>query len=320
LDERRVILIEASAVGFTGWGEAAPVPGHTRQTDADLWSELTTAGRAALESSTDLLGAAYAGALADLEARSSGRPLWSRLGAAATVWASAAIGVTGAGAPDRRLLETAAASGYRFAKLKVTPATTPLQVAAAIEAYPTIRFGADANGSLGNEEPLLRALDGMGLAYIEQPGPIGDLEFHSRLRMALETPISLDESAATPGSVARIIAAAAADIVNLKVGRFGPAATLRLAGELVEAGLGARLGGLIETGVGRAHTVALASHGPFPFVGDIAGSDRYFTDDLVRPQWRLHDGRLPLPGGPGIGVTVDNEAVAAHTIASLRLC
>ncbi len=294
--ERRVILIEAGATGMSGWGEAAPVPGHSNQTVEELWARLEAEGRAAFEPETGLLRAAYAGAIDDLEARCAGRPLWSELGDASPVWASAAIGVVENGEPDRRLLETAAASGYRFAKLKITQATSPAHVAAAIAAHPTIRFGADANGTLGTDEHVLSALDELGLAYIEQPGPAQDLDFHSRIRTMLETPISLDESAATPGSIARIIAAGAADIVNLKVGRFGPARTLQLATELRQAGLGARLGGLIETGIGRAHTVALAAHGPFAVVGDIAASDRYFADDLVRPQWRLDHGELPLPG------------------------
>jgi O-succinylbenzoate synthase len=324
LQEREIILVTVHSDGLTGWGEAAPVPGHTRQDVGKLWEELGARARAdglaVVEHSDGLLAAAFAEAFADLDARREGRPLCHTPGTGHGVPASAAIGVDRNGDPDRHLLGTAAASGYRFAKLKVTPETKPATVAAVIDDYPLIRFAVDANGSLGpGYEPLLGALDALGLEYIEQPGPHGQLEFHRRLRAHLATAISLDESAASVDGVRHIVATGAADIVNLKVGRFGPAITLELADEIVSAGLRARIGGLIETGVGRAHAVAVATYPQFSVVGDIAGSDRYLTDDLVRPQWRVSNGELPIPDGPGIAVTVDEEAVADHTIATLTV-
>jgi O-succinylbenzoate synthase len=78
-----------------------------------------------------------------------------------------------------------------------------------------------------------------------------------------------------------------------------------------------RLGGLIESGIGRAHTAALAGHPIITWPSDIAGSDRYFEDDLVRPQWRLREGLIRLPGDPGIGVNVDRNALETHSLASL---
>ncbi len=320
LKHRETILVTVHSDGLAGWGEAAPVPGHTRQHIGGLWQELSahTDTLSIVEHSEGLLAAAFAEAFADLDARREGRPLGHSSGADRRIPASAAISVDRSGDPDRPLLEAAAVSGYSFAKLKITPDTTPAGVAAAIADYPLIRFGVDANGSLGpGHGSLLSALDALGLEYIEQPGPHDDLNFHRRLRGQLITPISLDESAASVDEVRQIVDTGAGDIVNLKVGRFGPAITLELADEIVSAGLRARIGGLIETGVGRAHTVAMATHPQFSVVGDIAGSDRYFSDDLVRPQWRVHNGELPIPDGPGIGVTVDEEAVAEHTIATL---
>jgi o-succinylbenzoate synthase len=320
LKQRETILVTVHSDGLAGWGEAAPVPGHTRQQIGGLWEELSACTDAVsiVEHSGGLLAAAFAEAFADLDARREGRPLSHSSGTDRGIPASAAISVDRNGDPDRPLLEAAAASGYNFAKLKITPDTTPARVAAIIADYPLIRFGADANGSLGpGHESLLEALDALGLEYIEQPGPHHDLNFHRRLRTQLTTPISLDESAASVDGVRKIVATGAGDIVNLKVGRFGPATTLELADEIVSAGFRARIGGLIETGVGRAHAVAVATHPQFSVVGDIAGSDRYFTDDLVRPQWRASNGELSIPDGPGIAVTVDEEAVAGHTIATL---
>lgn len=318
------MLITVEASGLAGWGEAAPVPGHTEVTTERLWTNVHTHldshGLEAPRHTTGMLAAAFAGAGADLEARRSGDPLWQMLGGGGNVPASAAIGVDGLGNPDRQLLDTAVGSGYRFAKVKITPATDVRRVARLIGEYPQVRFGVDANGSLDLEDQsLLAALDTLGLEYIEQPGPPDDLELHAQLCRRLSTPISLDESASSIAAINRIIECRAADIVNLKTGRFGPWTTLELAGKVNSAGLGARLGGLVESGIGRAHSVALASHPDFSVVGDIAGSDRYFADDLVRPQWRVRNGRLALPGGTGIGVEVDEEVLAAHTIATAEV-
>jgi len=324
LKKREIILVTVHSDGLAGWGEAAPVPGHTRQDVGRLWEELNARasadGLSIVEHSDGLLAAGFAEALADVDARREGRPLCHAPGKDHGVAASAAISVDRNGDPDRHFLETAAASGYRFAKLKITPSTKPAKVAEVIDDYPMVRFGVDANESLGpGHESLLSALDDFGLEYIEQPGPHHDLDFHRRLRAQLTTPISLDESAASVDDVRQIVATGAGDIVNLKVGRFGPAITLELADEIVSAGLRARIGGLIETGVGRAHGVAVATHPQFSVVGDVAGSDRYFADDLVRPQWRVSNGELPIPDGPGIAVTVDEEAVVDHTIATLTV-
>ena len=166
---------------------------------------------------------------------------------------------------------------------------------------------------------LLSGLDELGLSYLEQPGDRQDLEFHATLRQTCHTPVCLDESATSEAAIRAIIGAQAADLINLKVGRFGTTATLLLAKQIAAAGLGVRVGGLLESGIGKAHSVALASHPLFSVTGDIAGSDRYFADDLVRPQWRVADGLLSLPSGQGIGVEVDEAAVTTHTIDTMRI-
>jgi O-succinylbenzoate synthase len=321
LVRREVVLVSVRSGDHVGWGEAAPVPGHTIESVDDIWGRIGLLASAVSQPTfpppPGLLGAAFDQAHADLVARQRGMPLWRVYGGGNPVAAGAAIPVNHNGDPDRHLLESAAAAGYRFAKLKVTGNTIPDHVAAAVAAYPQIRFGIDANGTLGPADmDLLHRLDELGFDYIEQPGAPSDLHWHRVLRDRLATPVSLDEAAGSPDAVARIVANGAADIVNLKAGRFGPATTLELAALVTTAGLECRLGGLIETGVGRAHSVALAAHDHFSVVGDVAGSDRYFDDDLVRPQWRLHDGILSLPEAPGIGVEVDADAVAAHTVAT----
>jgi O-succinylbenzoate synthase len=267
-----------------------------------------------------MLAAAFSQARDDAQARTDGKPLWEALGGGSHVSASAAIGVGEDGQPDFSQIESAAAGEYRHAKLKITPRTDAGLIAAAVNTFSDMSFGVDANGTLGVDDmTLLRSLDELGLSYIEQPGDRQDLEFHATLRQTSHTLVGLDESATSEAAIRTIIDSKAADLINLKVGRFGPTATLRLAKQIAAAGLAVRIGGLLESGIGRAHSVSLASHQLFSVTGDIAGSDRYFTDDLVRPQWRVTDGLLSLPPGPGIGVEVHESAVAGHAIDALRI-
>jgi len=321
LDARQVLIIRIDTGGLSGWGEAAPVPGHTREDFTTLWNQLQRLAAPVAVPQEGMLAAAFNQAYSDLESRRAGMPLWRHLGGERKVIrASVAIGVDGDGQPDSVGLYAAAQKGYRNAKLKVTQRTRPSRVAAAMAEYPEITFAVDANGSLDlTNQTLLAALDEMNLSYIEQPGDPADLGLHARLRKQLSTPIALDESASTPASVTAIIDAGAADIVNLKTGRFGTAETIDLAVRAREAGLEVRIGGLLESGIGRAHSLAAATHASIRVVGDLAASDSYFADDLVRPQWRLQGGNLHLPENPGIGVVVDAEALEAASIESLTV-
>jgi O-succinylbenzoate synthase len=317
LDHRQLVLFRVDAGGHSGWGEAAPYPGHTVETIADIWSQVTTKPP---ERFTGLARAALEAATIDLAAKTAGEPLWQLLGGVTDVSASAAIGVDVTGRPDERQLEAVAGAGYRFAKLKVTEETDPAWLAEVAADLPGITFGLDANGSLADApREKLEELDSLGFAYLEQPGASEDLEGHRRLRSWLRTPLALDESATTRAAIEEIVRRGAADIVNLKVGRFGPRSTLALARGIRDRGLQARLGGLIESGVGRAHSVAVASCAEFDVVGDIAGSDLYFDDDLVTPAWRVEQAILTLPPGPGIGVSINMDLVESVAVETAEL-
>lgn len=315
IDNRRLILVKLEANGFAGWGEAAPVPGHTTESLAEVWDSLEEGAIESLTGSTTratgTAGAALAQAATDVEAHMVGLSLAEYLGASEQVWASAAVGMTADGVPDRKALARVAAAGYRHVKLKISPTTSPTDLAGLIAEYESITFGVDANGSLGSvPAQYFAALDDVQLAFVEQPGPPGDLGWHQRLRDAISTPVALDESAETADAVDEIIETGSADIITVKAGRFGTSRSLALARKAGSAGLAARIGGLVESGVGRAHAVALAGCSEFSVVGDIAASDLYFDNDLVSPQWRLSAGRLEPPGAPGIGVEVDEDLVA----------
>ena len=314
LHHRRVIVVRFRSQDAVGWGEAAPVPGHTTETVDQAWRWLTnsapTTGLHMPNHSMGMLAAAFAQAEADLAAHAAAEPLWRHLGGSAPVWASAAIGLDKGHRPDADQLRSAAQQGYRHMKMKIDSYSKISDVAATMAEYPDVTFGVDANGSLNlSNRVLFGHLDDLGLTYIEQPGAADDHEGHRRLRANMSTPIALDETAESVAAIDRILAEESADVINLKAGRFGTVQTLHLASRITAAGCRVRLGGLVESGIGRAHTVALATHEAFAMVGDIAGSDRYFGDDLVRPQWRVVGGRLNPPDTPGIGVAVDEAAV-----------
>ncbi len=320
--QRRLIVVLVEQAGIVGWGEAAPVAGHTKRSVDALWASLrlllAAHGTAAVKHGDGLLRAAFQQAADDVGARRLKLPLWQALGSTPSFAASAAVGVDESGQPDRTQVIAAAAAGYVNVKLKLTPATDPAAVERLVQEHGQITFGADANGSLGPDDlELLDGLDSLGLGYLEQPGDPSDLRFHRDLRRRLQTPIALDESATMPRDIVDILDMEAADIVTLKAGRTGASVVLQQAEQITASGVGARLGGLLESGIGRAHSAAVAGHPLFEWPGDVAGSDRYFADDLVRPQWRTESGMITAPDSPGIGVAVDIDALTAHAVATL---
>ena len=314
LRSRRLILVKLEAEGHIGWGEAAPVPGHSIEDFGAVWSGLQTAVTELLASDRMSIEGPAAAAIfqarADAAAKAAGLPLWRHLGGGNGVWASAAIGVDADGRPDRHLLEQVAAESYRYVKLKITGATKATWLRDVAADFPDITMGLDANGSLDlDDASALEALDDLGFAFIEQPGPAADLDGHRRMKETIATPVALDESAYSIPAVDQILGHAAADIINLKAGRFGTTQTLAVAQRVTAAGCQVKLGGLVESGIGRSHNVALAGRDEFSVVGDIAGSDVYFDNDLVDPPWRAVDGRLQPTDDPGIGVAVDEAAI-----------
>lgn len=323
LSSRRLILIKIEAGSSAGWGEAAPVPGHSDETVERVWQELAVFVPRLLAGdyppASGMAHAALSQAGSDLGSTRSETPLWQTLGGTGEAWASAAIGTDEDGQPDIPALEEAIAEGYRYAKLKITPDTHIDNLRRIRATHPDIVLGLDANGSLTTgDRAFLDSIDELGFSYIEQPGPSAAHGWHAQLCQELRTPVALDEAVSSPHQLQEILRHGAADIVTLKAGRFGTTETLALAKEAVAAGIRARLGGLISGGVGRAHDVALATCPEFSVVGDVAGSDRYFANDLVVPSWRLTDGRLLPAHSPGIGVAVDEEAVADHAFDSHR--
>ncbi len=321
--ERRVILVRVAAEGLSGWGECGPLPGYSPETIDQAWSALANAGQDTI--GTDAAAVPLAGlpptaaaglsqAAADLHARLAGLPLWrARGGRRPRVPAGAPVGLQ----PSLDdLLERIAAevdAGYRHVKLKIGPGRDREPLGAARDAFPDLALAADANGAYRRADmDHLVGLAEVHLAFLEQPFPAGDIADHALLAARTSMPVVLDESAAVPGWRAALGSARTGIGVTVKPARC-PWAEIAAATLLAGTDLTLRVGGMLETGVGRAHAVAAATLPGFTLPTDLSPPSRYLARDVAAPAWVLADGDLVAPDTPGIGVRVDLDALAAAT-------
>jgi O-succinylbenzoate synthase len=209
--------------------------------------------------------------------------------------------------------------GYRKVKIKIKPGTDVEYVRAVREALgPEAPLMADANNAytLADTERL-QALDALGLMMIEQPLAWDDLLRHAHLQNDLETSLCLDESITSVDRAADMIHLGAGRIVNIKPGRVGGFQQSRAIHDLCAShGIPVWCGGMLESGVGRGHNVALASLPNFTLPGDVSPSERYWERDVVTPEWTMDaEGWVQVPvDRPGIGVEVDRDRVEDLTV------
>ena len=312
--KRRVVLVGLTEAGITGWGEAAPYPGLTPETAGDVWQTLSEQGAAALRGRRPELSitaaAALDQALVDLAARQQGVPLWSHLGGSGRPsTACAAIGLQTS--PDRLVARVTEVieEGARQVKIKIEPGRDVDYLVAIRERFPDLSVAADANGSYRSGDRTPAGLDDLGLAYVEQPLPARDLGGHAALRRQWKTPICLDEPATTAEAVERIIEQEAADLVSLKPGILGPAPTLRATEMILSAGVGVKIGGLVETSVGRAHALALASRPSVSYTDTVPPLWLLTADPSTHP-WEVVDGLLYPLDERGLEVRTDDPPVS----------
>jgi O-succinylbenzoate synthase len=154
---------------------------------------------------------------------------------------------------------------------------------------------------------------------LEQPLGEDDLVRHAALQRRLSTPICLDESITGVDRAEDMIQLGSGRIVNIKPGRVGGfAVSRRIHDVCANAGVPVWCGGMLETGIGRAYNVALASLPNFSLPGDLSPSARYWARDLVTPEWTMDaEGMVRVPRElPGLGVTVDTGFIEALTVRS----
>jgi len=194
-------------------------------------------------------------------------------------------------------------AGYRRIKLKIQPGWDLDPVARVRERWPAMPLQVDANAAYRRDDlPHLAQLDAYDLLLVEQPLPEDDLIGHARLAQLMRTPVCLDESVVSVAGADTAITLGAAGVINIKPGRVGGYLESIAIHDLCRsAGVPVWCGGMLETGIGRAANLALAALPGFTLPGDTSASDRYYARDITEA-FVLHDGRIDVPTGPGIGV------------------
>jgi o-succinylbenzoate synthase len=252
-------------------------------------------------------------------ARSRGESLAAALGGEkAAVPAGVSIGIQ----PDTgALLERIARfldQGYLRIKLKVAPGKDVAVLAAVREAFPDIPLTVDANAAYTMADlDLLASLDSFRLVLVEQPFPEEALLLHAMLQERMRTDICLDESITTPQRCREALALRAGRVINVKPGRLGGhGPSLDVHDQCAAASIPVWCGGMLESGIGRAHNVALASLENMRLPNDTSASARYWERDVVVPPFELApDGMVAVPTGPGLGVEIDEDFLTSIEVA-----
>ncbi len=325
--ERDVLLVRVASPDAEGWGEcvAGSEPLYSSEfVDAAEMvvrdhllprlfaaDDVTAAGVANALSAVKehrMAKAAVEMAVLDAELRAAGVSFATHLGAVrADVDCGVSVGIFPTVA---ELLDQVAAyldAGYMRVKLKIEPGWDVEPLRAVRERFgDDILLQVDANTAYTlADAPHLALLDELDLLLVEQPLPEDDVPGHAELAKVMKTPICLDESIISARAAAHAISIGACSIVNIKAGRVGGYLEARRVRDVcVEHDVPVWCGGMLETGLGRAANVALAALPGFTLPGDTSASDRYFHRDITEP-FVLHDGRLSVPTGPGLGVSID---------------
>jgi O-succinylbenzoate synthase len=314
---RSVVILEAEHDGLTGLGEAAPYPGHTADDVKHAWSSLVAAGPSIVEHPagrhplTLTAAAALDQALTDLAAQAAGKPLWRYLGGTSPRVKAGWVAAAG-GHAEETLAAVARGeqAGHRAVKVKIVPGTAHHTLAAVAASFGHLSIGADANGAfVSGADAELRSLDDLDLTYLEQPLPPAASEEIAALAGTLATPVALDESVPDESALDAAVAGRWAPILVVKAGHLG---TWRAASALARirgAGMLARIGGLVETAVGRAHALALATLVPDGPPPDLAAGSPYFVAEPA-PGITLEAGYATASEAPGLGVTIDRSIMA----------
>jgi len=336
--DRECILIEAEAEGFLGYGEcvADRDPGYSYETSKTAWHMMSDFLIPALlntEISTpqafrDRLGfvrghpMAKAGlemAVWDLFGKMSVRSLKAMLGGTAErVKVGVSIGIQESPEALVRVVADYLTQGYGRIKIKIKPGHDVRETLAVRKEYPDLPMQVDANSAYTLETALaLTPLDDLDLLLIEQPLAEDDLWDHHLLQQGFKTPICLDESILSVRHARQALDMGACRVVNIKAGRVGGLSEAAAIHDLCfSRGAPVWCGGMLETGVGRAANLALASLPGFTLPGDISATDRYYVRDITQERFVLNaDSTIDVPDRPGLGIEIDRRALASATLA-----
>jgi O-succinylbenzoate synthase len=338
IEARDAILLQVRADGLTGYGEcvADRDPGYAYETSGTAWLILreflipAVLGQD-IHSPSDfqqkvahvrghpMAKAGLEMALWDLQGKAEGKSLRELLGGERSrVEVGVSVGLQASPVALVSLVESYLAKGYRRVKIKIKPGRDVGDTQAVRQAFPELRLQVDANSAYTLESAAaLQPLDDLNLLLIEQPLAEDDLWDHSRLQRRFRTPLCLDESIVNLRHARQALEMGACRVINIKQGRVGGLTNALAIHDLCrQQGVPVWCGGMLETGVGRAANLALASLPGFTLPGDISATDRYYAQDIAQERFELNaDSTIDVPDALGLGVTVDQQALERFTLA-----
>jgi O-succinylbenzoate synthase len=336
--ERRIVLVRViDRDGTEGWGECTVGEGpfYCEEWTESAWATLTTflapivIGQE-IEKAADvwrlmrpvrgnrMAKAAIETACWDLEAKQRGLPLWKHLGGQHNeIPCGVSIGIQKT--PDDLIekIEIELAAGYQRIKIKIKPGWDANIVEQVRKRFPEIRLMADANSAYTLADvDLFQKLDHFGLMMIEQPLAHDDIFEHARLQKQIKTAICLDESIRSSADAENAIAIGACRVINVKLGRVGGHAQAKEVEQVCRAkNVPVWCGGMLESGIGRAHNIAMATLTGFTLPGDVSASSRYWKEDVIDPPVTVSvNGTIAAPDAPGIGFEVAESRLDRHTV------
>lgn len=336
---RRILLVSVDADGVRGWGEcvAGEDPFYSSEWVDSAWPTISQylapallrgevrSGRECAALFARVRGhrmakAALENAVWDLEARQKQVPLWKLLGGTRReIACGVSIGIQDS---HEQLLDKIAselAAGYRRIKVKVKPGWD-LNVLEKVRArWPDILLSVDANSAYTLDEvEHLRKFDQFNLLMIEQPLWDDEIYLHARLQKAIQSSICLDEAIHHARAANFALEIGACRIINIKVGRVGGfTEALKVHDVARQHGVPVWCGGMLESGVGRGHNVALSTLENFRLPGDVSASRRYWKEDIIEPEVEVRpDGTIPISDVPGTGYKVLEDVIQKFTVRS----
>jgi o-succinylbenzoate synthase len=336
--ERRIVLARLTdANGAEGWGEctAGEGPFYSDEWTDSVWATLVEF-LAPMVLRQNIESAAHAFSLMkpvrghrmakatietacwDLEARSAGVPLWKHLGGTRTeVFSGVSIGIQNSPEILLEKIRKEVDAGYQRIKIKIKPGWDLNIVERVRKEFPDIRLMGDANSAYKlSDVALFQQLDQFNLMMLEQPLAHNDIFDHATLQRQIKTPVCLDESIRSAEDAAHAISLESCKIINVKLGRVGGHAEAKRIEKVARDNeIPIWCGGMLESGIGRAHNIAMSTLAGFTLPGDVSASARYWEEDIIEPPVKVSTrGTIKVPESPGIGFEINLPRIDALTV------
>jgi O-succinylbenzoate synthase len=335
--DRRVLLVEILADGVSGWGEVTTgeTPFYNPETTDTAWHILSDFIAPALigrmmASATEfpmlmshvrgheMAKAGMENAIWDLEARQKGMPLHKLLGGSLEeIVCGVSLGIREDPQALVKKVEEELGHGYNRIKLKIKPGKDVEFVRAVRRSFPNATLSVDANSAYRPEDAVhLKRFDEFHLLMIEQPLYWDEIHAHAKLQNLLHTAICLDECINNARHAAAAIELGACRIINIKLGRVGGHSEARRVHDLCSTrSVPVWCGGMLESGIGRAHNIAMSTLPGFNLPGDISASQRYWNEDIIEPEVQVTSrGTIRVPQTPGLGYQVRRDLIERLTV------